>query len=313
MKYTKLGKTDLEVSKIILGSWAIGGSDWGASDEKDAASAIITALNEGITTIDTAPAYGNGRAEEIIGAALKGRRHEAVIATKCGLDMTGKPPKKNLSPEFIETELNNSLRRLQTDYIDLYQCHWPDPATPIAETMEALMKLQQSGKIRHIGVCNFSAAQIQETLNSAPIASLQPHYSLLERNLERDILPLCLTNEIGVITYGSLGAGMLTGKYSEPPAFPKYDARSFFYKYFKAQYWPKVNAVIDELRNIAAEKNTIPGHVAIAWILAKKGITSAIIGVRNSKQVLDNLGAVSVELNQNEIHTLDAVSAKVYE
>ena len=312
MEYIKLGKTDLNISKIIFGTWAIGGTDWGVSDEKDAASAIDAALDAGITTIDTAPAYGNGKAEEIMGSVLKGKREKVIIATKCGLDMSQKA-KKDLSPKFIEIDLNNSLRRLQTDYIDLYQCHWPDPNTPIDETMAFLLKMQQAGKIKHIGVCNFNATQINAAQAIAPLASLQPNYSLLERKIEQNELPLCIDNEIAIITYGSLGAGLLSGKYTEPPTFPKYDARSFFYKYFKAQYWPNVNAVIEELRKIAATKNTKPGHVAISWILTKKGITAAILGMRNPQQVADNIGAEAVDLSQEEINVLDVVSSKVYE
>ena len=302
----------LEISKIILGTWAIGGSSWGGTNEKDAAEAIETCFETGVTTIDTAPAYGNGKAEEIIGKAVKGRREKIIIATKCGLDMEAKAA-KNLSAAFIEKDLNNSLRRLGTDYIDLYQCHWPDPNIPLSETMGALMKLKQEGKILNIGVCNFNAAQIEEAAKYAPLFSYQPQYSLLERGIDKNELPLCAQKGIKVITYGSLGAGLLSGKYSAPPSFEKSDARSFFYKFFKEKYWNDVNQLVEELRAIASEKGSEPGHVALAWTLSRAGVSSVITGARNAKQLLDNIKALSVKLSPDDTERLNKISARVYE
>ena len=302
----------LEISKIILGTWAIGGSSWGGTNEKEAAEAIDACFEAGVTTIDTAPAYGNGKAEEIIGKALKGRREKIIIATKCGLDMEAKAA-KNLSPAFIEKDLNNSLRRLETDYIDLYQCHWPDPNIPISETMGALMKLKQDGKILNIGVCNFNTAQIEEAAKYAPLFSYQPQYSLLERGIDKGELPLCAQKGIKVITYGSLGAGLLSGKYSAPPVFEKSDARSFFYKFFKEKYWNDVNRLIEELRTIAREKESQPGHVALAWTLSRPGVSAVIAGARNTGQLLDNVKALSVKLSPDEMERLDKISTHVCE
>ena len=312
MEYAKPGNSNLEVSRIILGTWVMGGSNWGPCSEDEARGAIEAALAEGVTTIDTAPAYGNGTAEEVLGRVLRGRREDVIIATKCGLNMEKSFP-RDLSPEFLEKDLHNSLKRLQTDYIDLYQCHWPDKNTPLEKTMEALVRFREQGKIRHIGVCNFDNSQVEESLKYAPLVSVQPHYSLLQRDMENDLLPLCIDKNLGIITYGSLGAGLLSGKYTEPPKFSKSDARSFFYKFFKEKYWPVVSAVVDELKNIGESKGATPGHVAIAWILARKGITSAIVGARNAEQMKDNVKALSVTLSEDEIRRLEEVSSNVYD
>jgi aryl-alcohol dehydrogenase-like predicted oxidoreductase len=269
--------------------------------------AMDAALEAGVTAIDTAPAYGNGHAEELVGKVLRGRRERAVIATKGGLNME-RPSPKDLSPEFLEKDLHNSLKRLQTDYVDLYQCHWPDTQTPMERTMAALMSFREQGLIRNIGVCNFSAEQVLEAMKYAEIVSVQPQYSLLERKIEKDLLPLCLEKNLGVLSYGSLGAGVLSGKYKEPPQFGKGDARSFFYKFFKAQQWPSVSAVVDELRRIGNDRDAAPGHVAIAWILARQGITSAIVGARDPRQLRDNLKAMDVVLSADDIRALDEAS-----
>jgi len=302
----------LEISKIILGTWAIGGSSWGGTNEKEAGEAINACFEAGVTAIDTAPAYGNGKAEEIISKALKGRREKIIIATKCGLDMEAKAA-KNLSPSFIEKDLNNSLRRLNTDYIDLYQCHWPDPNIPLSETMGALMNFKREGKILNIGVCNFNASQIEEAAKYAPLFSYQPQYSLLERGIDKDELPLCAQKNIKVLTYGSLGGGLLSGKYSAPASFEKSDARSFFYKFFKEKYWNDVNQLIEELRAIADEKGAQPGHIALAWTLSRTGVSAVIAGARNTGQLLDNVKALTVKLSSDEMERLDKISKRVYE
>jgi aryl-alcohol dehydrogenase-like predicted oxidoreductase len=307
MDYQELGSAGLRVSRIILGTWAMGGNHWGTSSDSDSIEAMDAALEAGITAIDTAPAYGNGHAEELVGEVLRGRRERAVIATKGGLNME-RPSPKDLSPEFLEKDLHNSLKRLQTDYIDLYQCHWPDTQTPMEKTMTALMRFREQGLIKNIGVCNFSTELLLEAMSYGEIVSVQPQYSLLKREIEKDLLPLCLEKKLGILSYGSLGAGVLSGKYKEPPQFGKGDARSFFYKFFKAQQWPSVNAVVDELRRIGSDKGAAPGHVAIAWILARRGITSAIVGARDPQQVRDNIRAMDVKLSEDDISALDEVS-----
>jgi aryl-alcohol dehydrogenase-like predicted oxidoreductase len=312
MKLAQIQGTDLEVSRITLGTWAIGGSHWGERDDAQASAAIEAAIGEGINIIDTAPAYGSGHAEELIGRAIKGRRDKIIIATKCGLEIDN-GFRNNLSPVSMEKELDDSLRRLDTDYIDLYQCHWPDPNTPIDESMQAMLRFRDEGKIRHIGLCNFDGPQLLECLRHAKIATLQPHYSLLERGIEGGVQQTCVGNGVSIIPYAPLGGGMLTGKYTEPPTFRKDDARSFFYRFFQKRYWPGVKALLDVMRDIAAAKNAKVSHVAIAWLLARPGVVTVLAGARNPEQVKENTGGLGVTLSADEITLLDSVSAKVYQ
>lgn len=305
MKYAEFSERNMKISRIMLGTWAIGGNNWGPSDDRESMKAVEAAAEAGMA-VDTAPAYGNGHAEEIVGKALKGKRDRVIIASKCGLRMSGRPP-KDLSPEFIVEDLNGSLKRLGTDYIDIYQCHWPDEKVPVSETMECLERLREQGKIRQAGLCNYNAAGLSEALKYGDVFSVQPHYSLLERKAEEELLPLCREKGLAVLSYGSLGAGVLTGKYSSAPSFPRSDARSFFYRFFKPAFWPAVEVTVNTLRSLAAEKHTEPGHLALAWILAK-GVTSAIAGARNTAQVLDNIKAANTELSPEETELLDRVS-----
>lgn len=312
MQYTTLGTSKIKVSRITLGTWAIGGSMWGQYDEKKAIAAIEAALDNGINIIDTAPVYGNGHAEELIGKIIKNKRDKVILATKCGLDMANYY-REDLSPKFLEQELHNSLKRLQVEYIDLYQCHWPDKNTPIAKTMAKLLEFQKAGKIREIGVSNFSAEQIAEATKHVKLATDQPQYSLLERSVETDgVQETCVKNNIGIIPYGSLGAGFLTGKYKERPKFGKSDCRTFFYKFGDEKLWPKVQLLIDGLKKIAAEKNTTAGNIALAWLLAQPGVTSVIVGAKKREQVLENSHCTEVKLDPTEIELLKNLSSEVY-
>jgi aryl-alcohol dehydrogenase-like predicted oxidoreductase len=312
MKTRKLGASGLEVTEIILGTWAIGGTMWSDYDETAAVKAIEAAIDNGINCIDTAPAYGAGHADELIGSIISGRRDKIIIASKCGLDIEN-GYRHNLKPDFVIYDLEQSLKRLGTDYIDLYQIHWPDPETPIEETMPALIKAKESGKIRNIGICNFSGEQLKEAMKYGEIASFQPNYSLLERGIESDQMNICVENNIGIISYGSLGAGMLTGKYKEHPQFKRNDARNFFYRFFKKQYWPQVKAVVDKVSEIAEKHRVKPGHVAIAWNLSKTGISAAIVGARTPEQIIENIGGSGLSLTAEEILELDRVSENIYD
>ena len=311
MDSSNLGKSDLNVSKIILGTWAIGGTMWSDYDENNAVKAIEAAIDNGVNTIDTAPAYGSGHAEVLTGAVIAGKRDKIIIASKCGLDIEN-GMRKNLKPEFIRYDLEQSLKRLKTDYIDLYQIHWPDSSVNIEDTMEALMKLKDEGKIKYAGLCNYSGAELHEAAGCGEVISLQPNYSLLERGIEKGDVPFCIENGIGIISYGSLGAGMLTGKYREHPQFKKNDARSFFYRFFKKQYWPAVKGVVDALVDISQKRGVTPGQAALAWNLAKPGISAAIVGARNAEQMMENIGGASLVLSQDEIGELDSVSENIY-
>ncbi len=311
MKTRKLGKSELYVTELILGTWAIGGTMWSDYDEAGAKEAIAAAIDHGINCIDTAPAYGGGHAEELIGDIISGMRDKVLIASKCGLNIEGRY-EKNLTPEFIMHDLEMSLKRLQTDYIDLYQIHWPVNDVPIGVSMEALLKAKEQGKVRYIGVCNFSGKELQDAINSGEVVSLQPHYSLLEREIESEQMKVCEKNGVSIISYGSLAAGMLTGKYQEHPKFKKGDARSFFYRFFKKEYWPAVKEVVSEVELIADKYGARPGHVAIAWILSHKSVSGAIFGARNADQLKDNLGGASLILSKDDIETLNKITENIY-
>lgn len=313
MEYRLLKEGGLALSSIALGTWAIGGSHWDSYDEAQAVRAIKTALEEGVNFIDTAPVYGDGHSEELVGRAIRERRDRVFLATKCGLNIYTGKYQRDLSPSYLEKDLTQSLKRLGTDYIDLYQCHWPDPNTPMAETMEALERFREQGKIRYIGVSNFSAAQLREAMQYGGLFSLQSHYSLLERTLESDALPTCREKGIHVLAYGPLGAGVLTGKYTERPTFSKGDARSFFYRFFKPRYWQQVCRLVDAVSTIAQAKGVRPGDVAISWVLAQQGVLSAIVGARSPEQVLENIAHVPVALDDDELVRLDMLSRNIYE
>lgn len=310
MEYVKFGKSDLNVSKIALGTWAIGGSNWDNYNQPNALKAIESAVDIGINLIDTAPAYGGGHAEELIGKAIHGKRDKVILATKCGLDIKNRY-KKDLSPEFIERDLTDSLKRLQTDYIDLYQIHWPVKNTPLEVTMTALNKFKEQGKIRYIGVSNFSNEEILEAVKFG-IISIQPQYSLLERSIEKEIQDTCVKNDIVILPYGSLGAGILSGKYKEVPIFSKLDARSFFYEFFKPDIWPNIQKLVEAMREMAAKKNVKIAHIAIAWLLSRKGVVSTLVGARNSEQVEDNVKALDCRLTEEESEILNILSKNIY-
>ncbi|HEX2956352.1 MAG TPA: aldo/keto reductase [Chitinispirillaceae bacterium] len=297
MQYIRL--QGFSLSKIILGTWAIGGTHWGTYDEQAAIKTIETAIELGINTIDTAPVYGNGHAERLIGSIIKSKRESIVIATKCGIDPAA-PFRIDLSPKFIRKEIENSLRRLNTEYIDLYQCHWPDTSTPVAKTMEVLNQLKKEGKINHIGVCNFRDNELREATRYAEIVTCQNQYSLLKRDIENRIQKTCIEKNIWILPYGVLGGGVLTGKYSVQPIFEHNDARSIFYPYYSRQAWPRTETIVKALRQEAQQKNCTPAQAAIAWVLHQPAIVAAIVGARTPKQIEEHLqGLSSVAFKKN--------------
>ena len=307
-----LGKSDLRVSVVSLGTWVTGGENWGKTDDNQSISTINRAIDLGINLIDTAPAYGIGHSEEIVGKAIKNRRHQVIIATKCGIDRSGGGFALNLKPMSIRKELEDSLRRLKIEAIDLYQCHWPDPNTPIEDTMGEMLKIQSEGKIRYIGVSNFDIQLIQSALKIAPIVSVQPHYSLLERSIEKDLLPFCRENNIGVMTYGSLGSGILTGKYKMPPSFKGNDARNFFYPFYKEPYWSRTKDLIAEMEKITKAHNKPVAQIAINWVNQHEGVTTALVGARNPEQVEINAGAGEWELSKKELELIESAYNRIF-
>lgn len=304
MKYKQLQNTGLSISVISLGSWVFSGDAWGGAPEQECIDAVNTALEYGINFIDTAPIYGFGRAEEIVGKAVKNKRDKVILATKCGLRAKGAYIENNLTASFIREEIENSLKRLGVDYIDLYQCHWPDPKTSIEETMKQMGVLQKEGKIRYAGLSNYPAPQLKEALCYADIVTVQEQYSLLERSIEKDLIPFCQEKQIGVLTYGSLGGGILTGKYKAQPKFDPADARSFFYKFYDGVNFQKSEKIIDILKEISGKIKKPLTQIALNWVRQKEGIISVIVGARNSEQAKTNALAAEWELAPEDFDRL---------
>ena len=327
MLYRKLGGTGIEISTVGLGTWAIGGWMWGGTDEPLAVQAIHAALDQGINLIDTAPAYGFGLSEEIVGRAIAGRRDKVVLATKCGLiwdrqegqfffhsDRYGAasgPSEKEiyrcLRPASIREELEASLRRLGTDHVDLYQTHWQDPTTPIAQTMEALVTLKEEGKIRAIGVSN---ASVDDMKAYGPIDADQERYSLLERAMQTSgSLDYCREHRISVLAYSPLDNGLLTGKIQPDREYGRGDLRKTNPRFQPAAV-KQTNALLEGLRPIADRQGVSIAQVVIAWTISQPGITSALCGARNPAQAVENAAAAQVPLTPEEIRTIgEAVHA----
>ncbi len=301
MEKRRLGYTDMEFTVIGLGTWAIGGGawmyGWGPQDDKDSISVIREAIDLSINWIDTAAVYGLGHAEEIVGKAVKGLRDKVFIATKCGRKWTQSGEiYGDLSRESIRQEMENSLRRLNMDYVDLYQIHWPDPDDKIEEAWEEMIKLKEEGKTRYIGVSNFSVAQMRRVQKIHPIASLQPKYNLLNSDIENEILPFCKENNIGVIVYSPMASGLLTGKYDRERinALPKEDWRTFRNPDFQEPKLTRNLKIIDIMKKIGEKYDVTPSQLAITWVLRRDEVTSAIVGARKPGQISENIGGASV-------------------
>jgi len=287
METTKIAKTDIEMSRVGLGTWAIGGWMWGGTDEKLSIETIHRALDSGVNMVDTAPVYGFGTSEKIVGKALKeyGNRDKIVLATKAGMEWNDDGVFRNSSKERLEKEIDDSLKRLQTDYIDIYQIHWPDKLVSFDETAEFLNKLLEKGKIRAIGISNYSVEQMDEFRKTAPIHTSQPPYNMFERQIEDDILPYCLENNIVPITYGAICRGMLSGKMTEDKTFEGDDLRKVDPK-FQGDRFKQYLSAVDRLDKFAREnygKNVM--DLAIRWVLDKTKIGTALLGARKPQQV----------------------------
>jgi aryl-alcohol dehydrogenase-like predicted oxidoreductase len=286
MKHGIIPGTSLEVSRVALGTWAIGGWMWGGSDDEESISTIRSAVERGINLIDTAPVYGFGHAEEVVGNALAGAtvRDRVLIATKVGLDWRDGRPFRHASRKRILREIEDSLRRLRTDHIDIYQVHWPDPLVPIEETAEVMDTLFRQGKIRAIGVSNFSVAQMEQFRRAAPLHVLQPPYNLFERGIETDILPYCRKNSIAILGYGALCRGLLSGRMRLDTVFGGDDLRRDDPKFQRPRYDQYLAAVqrLDELARHRFGKQVI--HLAVRWML-DQGVTAALWGARHPSQL----------------------------
>jgi aryl-alcohol dehydrogenase-like predicted oxidoreductase len=297
MQYTNFPGTKEPVSVLGLGTWVFGAENWGGAEEFQSVMAVEEAVQAGINFIDTAPFYGDGLAEKVVGKAIKKTRDQVFIATKCGLVRRMKIPMIDLSPGSVMKEVDQSLERLQCGYIDLYQCHWPDKRTPVEKTMETLLKLRSQKKVRHIGVCNFDAALLARALKEAPVKTCQIAYSLLDRVAEKELLPLCLEKGVAIISYGSLGGGILTGKYRNPPKFGKFDARSMFYKFYQGQKFQDTQNAVEELKNFGRPLN----QLALNWVRQQPGVMTVLVGCRTPVQVRDNAAATDWDLTVAEL------------
>ncbi len=312
MKYRYLGNSNLKVSAVGLGTWAYGNDTFGRVEDQQSIKAIRAAVEAGINLIDTAPAYGAGHAEEVVGQAIAGIRDKVVIASKCGTHRDGPKYIRDLSPARIRKEIEASLSRLNIEQIDLYQIHWPDPDTPLEESVEELLKLKKEGKFKYLGVCNFGVDLMKEISELTEIISLQPQYSLLQRDIEEDILAYLIENNLGTLSYGTLGGGILSGKYKERPEFDdEKDNRAGFYPFFKKENWPQTQSLISLLKEIAADHNQTPAQTAINWSINRLGITTALVGAKNEKQAMENAAAADFELSEAEMLALTEESDKV--
>jgi aryl-alcohol dehydrogenase-like predicted oxidoreductase len=323
MEYRKIGNSDLELSVITFGAWAAGGWMWGGTERSGSIDAIRKSYDEGVTSIDTAPIYGQGDSEEIVAEALEGiARDKVQIITKYGmrwdlakgtLAMKSKDNSGNdidvykyAGRESIIKECEDSLRRLKTDYIDLYQIHWPDVTTPIQESMEAVAALIQQGKVRYAGVCNYSADQVAEADKYVDIISDQVPYSMVKRDIESELVPYSLEAVKSIIAYSPLERGLLTGKMKPGYKFEEGDHRANLY-FFKDENLKRTNEFLDKLRPLAAEKNATLSQLVLRWTIEQPAITIALAGARNAEQSVQNARAVDVKLNKEELSFITAL------
>lgn len=295
-------------SRIALGTWAIGGSMWGGPDDENAARTIDKALDLGINVIDTAPVYGFGHSEDVIGRALEGKRDRVILATKVGLNWQDGKVFRDSRPARIAQEVEDSLRRLRTDHIDLYQVHWPDPKTPIEETARALEKLVKAGKVRALGVSNFSPEQMDEFAQFAPLATIQPPYNLFERDIEKDVLPYAVKNNLAVLAYGPLCRGLLSGRMTADRQFEGDDLRRTDPKFQQPRFGQYLKAV-EDLKGIANKHNKSMLALAIRWVL-DKGPTIALWGARKPEQISGIDDAFGWKLDEADLKAIDAILAQ---
>jgi len=323
MIYRKIGDsdhpehTDLELSVVTFGAWAAGGWMWGGTERSEAVKAIQESFHAGVTSIDTAPVYGQGLSEEIVGEAIKDLPRDKVqILTKYGmrwdlakgdLAMQSKDNDGNdidiykyAGKESVIKECEDSLKRLGTDYIDLYQIHWHDKTTPIEETMEAVSQLIKQGKVRYAGVCNYDVELMREASKYINLVSDQVPYSMVRRDIEKDTIPYCLEHNKAILAYSPLQRGLLTGKMTPGYKFGKDDNRSTLH-YFSDENLTRVNAFLDKIKPLAEEKNATLSQLVIRWTVEQPGITIALVGARDPKQALQNAAAMDFNLNPEEI------------
>lgn len=316
----EIGTSGIMASAVGLGTWAIGGWMWGGTDEAQSIAAIQASIDAGISLIDTAPAYGMGRSEEIVGLAIKERRDKVILATKCGLvwhtkngnhffDQADKPVHRYLGKDSIIYELEQSLKRLGTDYIDLYITHWQDPTTPVAETMEALERLKSQGKIRAIGASNVTVDDLNAYVAAGQLDCIQEEYSMVARKIEGTLLPVCVEQGISTLSYSSLSLGLLTGKIGPDREFKGDDLRNDNPR-FSVGNRQKVADLMQELAPICEAHSATNAQVVIAWTLCQPGITFSLCGARDSGQAMENAKAGTLKLSNDEIEVIDTAISR---
>jgi len=322
MEYRKLGNSDLNVSVVTFGAWAAGGWMWGGTERSEAVKAIRAGFEYGVTSIDTAPVYGQGTSEEIVGEAIKGiPRDKVQILTKYGLSWEGTngefyfSSKNNQgkpidiyrysSKESIVKECETSLRLLGTDYIDLYQIHWADPTTPVQETMEAVAQLIKQGKVRYAGVCNYNVALMKEAAKYIDLVSDQVSYSMVKRDIEQELVPYLIENNKSVLAYSPLQRGLLSGKINPGHLFAEGDTR-VDQPYYSDKNIQLINAFLEKIKPLADEKNATLSQLVIRWTVEQPGITIALVGARNAAQSVENAQAAQLKLSVAEIDFINS-------
>jgi aryl-alcohol dehydrogenase-like predicted oxidoreductase len=310
LEYINIKGTDLISSRIALGTWAIGGWMWGGTDEKESIRTIHAAFDQGVNLIDTAPVYGFGRSEEIVGEALRqrGRRESIILATKVGLDWSNGKIERNSSRQRILHELEDTFRRLQTDYVDIYQVHWPDPLVPVEETAATLRELYEQGKIRAIGVSNYSPEEMARFRGVAPLHTIQPPYNLFEREIERDVLPFGLDRGVTTLTYGALCRGLLSGAMHADRKFSSDDMRKTSDPKFQQPHFAEYLDAASKLDDYAREhfgKRVI--HLAVRWLLDQPGVGIALWGARRPEQLAPINEVSGWSLTRDDFAAIDAI------
>lgn len=300
MKYTTLKKTDIQISALGLGTNAVGGHNlYNGLNEEEGKNMVHTALDHGVTFLDTADVYGTGRSEELVGEVLKSyKRDQYVVATKGGSDW--RTNTKNNDPAYLRQALHDSLERLQLDYVDLYYIHWPDGETPLNEAVEELATLRDEGKIRAIGVSNVSLEQLKEANVNGDVNAVQLAYHMLNREIEKEILPYCVENGISIVAYGPLAFGLLGGKYTKDLELPEGDFRRGLPLFQKGEF-EKNLSIVEELKKVAKRKGTDLSNLALAWLLTQPGVDAVIPGGKKPEQVKSNLSATDVRLSEEDL------------
>ncbi|WP_067620965.1 aldo/keto reductase [Alicyclobacillus acidiphilus] len=303
MKYRNLKQSGLKVSEITFGCWELGGGQWEKESDETNIEAIQTAFELGINSFDTAEGYGQGHSEEIVGIALEGKRKDVVIATKVSPN--------HLRKDDIQRSVEQSLRRLRTDYIDIYYVHWPNQEIPLEETMDTFRKLREEGIIKAVAVSNFSREQLEQAMSVTYVDAIQPEYSLLDRRIEKAVLPYCADHDIAVLTYSSVAKGILTGAYHFGGKKLKDDDFRQGRRLFLPDHLEKETELVKLVKDIADAHGVTPSEIAIAWLLHQEGVTSAIVGTQNADHLKANVRAVEVALTDDQLAQLSQTSERV--